>query len=403
MSVLVICPCCGVRLRLEEEDGRHLVLEDRDRRPEREVKPGQEAARRVSEGGPRVDPLVPESSFELPVFRLDPSRESSAEDVAALAVGIDPPEAVAGPDHTATEAQNAALQSPDTMELTIAALGLDRSAEGGASSRDEFTLESHSSEYGVPVAQRTAVSHQSPTPPPRCSREPRRLAADRARPTSWGTVILAAYAGFLTLAFTWLYFSGRIVGRRTSTASAVPARSSRSIVAADMPQSPLPAIPAELKTGLGTPVRVGEIEVTPIDIMSRGVSLQNVVDPEQWRDEDDEALWLRLRVRNLSLKSHLTPIEPRFVRQPDRGMPESLIETGAKPIYPYPLAFASEWEISGQKFPELRPGEEQEILIVSEPGVEDRLAARMTWRVRIRTRADQTELIGIEFGQHELK
>jgi hypothetical protein len=394
MSELFVCPCCGVTLRVGA-GGKPVAHGDGDPR--------------AASSDSRDAALLPESSLDLPVLRLEPSTASSGDGLAAQAPGQPRagPGPVPGADHAAEDARAAAPPPPASTELAIAALGLDRAAREVAGPDDPFTLDSSTSEHAVPLRHASAGlagSHPQANLSETAARQrPGMAAPSRARPTTWGTVLLAAYAGFLTLVLTWLYASGRIVDRKNGAVALDRGGSAAARAHLNDPKVELADVPARLTTDLGSPVRVGEIEVTPIDVSSRRVSLRNVVDAEQRRREPAEALWLRLRVRNLSTKTRVTPIEPRFVRQPDQGIPETLIETGDDPIYPYPLALASEWEIIGQEFPELGPGEEQELLIVSEPGVDHRIRPRMTWRVRIRTAADQTELIAIEFGRHELK
>jgi hypothetical protein len=69
----------------------------------------------------------------------------------------------------------------------------------------------------------------------------------------------------------------------------------------------------------------------------------------------------------------------------------------------FPLAIVSEWSIVGQEFRELRPGESYETLVVSAPDALDRLAPEMTWRIRLRTDINQTELIGIQFEENQIR
>src|SRR5690349_21142887 len=62
------------------------------------------------------------------------------------------------------------------------------------------------------------------------------------------------------------------------------------------------------------------------------------------------------------------PLDESLVREHDRGLPDSLIETGTHDqIDIYPLAEHSEWAIRGQSFRELPPGEALETDLVSAP------------------------------------
>jgi hypothetical protein len=409
MSEVLVCPCCGVTLRVDAE-GKPWVIGVGDELAGG-IAPDEIASESYLEAaagpGP-VGSLESDSRVEIPAFSLDSSTASSVETAVIQVSGLPQPgiTPVSLPEGASERSAEAVSDELASTELTIAALGLDRPDRDVAFEKEQFNLGTRSAEQDV-GSQSPRDVHASGSIGRSAAREDlstlRGLRSlDRARPTTWGTVLLAGYAGALTLLLTWLYFSGRIARPRRSHAP-TPASSSSQLEEHDpSPPPSLPEIPAAQRLSLGESIRLGEIEVTPVDVVSRPVSLRNVVDPEQWRDEPDDALWLRLRIRNLSTHTKLAPIDPTFVRQPDRGIPQSLIDTGGQPIYPYPLALASEWEIVGQEFRELEPGEEREILIVSESGIRGRLRTRMTWHVRLRTGINQTDVLGVDFGLHEL-
>ena len=116
------------------------------------------------------------------------------------------------------------------------------------------------------------------------------------------------------------------------------------------------------------------------------------------------ALLLKLRLKNLSSDSILVPLDEAFIRERGRGIHDSFIETGpTQQIDMFPLAIVSEWSILGQEFRQLRPGESYETLVASAPGALDGLAPEMTWRIRLRTDINQTEILGIRFNESDVR
>jgi hypothetical protein len=115
-------------------------------------------------------------------------------------------------------------------------------------------------------------------------------------------------------------------------------------------------------------------------------------------------LSLRLRLKNVSSDSILAPLDEAFIRERGRGIRDSFIETGpTRQIDMFPLAVVSEWSIVGQEFRLLRPGESYETRVVTAPDALAHLAPQMTWRVRLRTDVNQTETLGIGFGEDDIR
>lgn len=222
-----------------------------------------------------------------------------------------------------------------------------------------------------------------------------------ARRASIGSVLLGSYASAVTLALLWILSHGPV--RVDSTAPTLPADSYADLDSSDASAflARLATIPSDRVTTLGVPLRVGDLEVVPLEVRSGPVRLISIEGDR--RKQDGHALHLRLRFRNLSDSTAFTPLDREFVRPPDRDVPPSLIVAGSRPILPFPLAVASEWEIAGQDFSPLEPGAERETVIVSESEADAKLAPAMMWRLRLRTSADRIELIGIRFEQREIR
>lgn len=216
------------------------------------------------------------------------------------------------------------------------------------------------------------------------------------------TLLLASYASAVTLGLIWVLWTGRrfrdpVDVEPVPSVDARPDPGRRSQNARHV-VPPLP-IAAEHLTTLGKPVRLGEIEATPLAVTLGPVVLMRDFNKEQKKIADQNALKLRLRLKNLSSEIVLAPLDEDYLRSRPRTDPESYIETAREgsTIGLYPLALQSEWSIVGQVFKELRPGESFESLVVSTPEVVDKLTSEMTWRIRLRTNINHTDDLGVRF------
>jgi hypothetical protein len=225
----------------------------------------------------------------------------------------------------------------------------------------------------------------------------------------WGPIVLASYASALTIALLWLFLSGRIQRPKPPAIDSTPfdsrpdlgpeGRRSRALIE-------LPRIPNDRLVGLGQVLKVGQVELSPLEVSAAPVTLIRVGEDgdQQRRETEPGTLTLRLRLRNTSERATFAPLDPAFIREPDRGFPESFIETSrGERIFIYPLAIESEWSIEGQDFEELKPGESAEYTIVSEEQALARKAPAMTWRLRLRTASDRTDVVGVRFSQDEIR
>ena len=220
--------------------------------------------------------------------------------------------------------------------------------------------------------------------------------------TSWPIVLLGSYASALTLALAWTLLGSKARDRGETERPAVQdnrvdpgqqAGLSRKV------EAPAP-IPADRVVGLGRPLAVGGLEVTPIEVRRQAVGLQRAgIDGKvQRKDGGKGALVLSLRLKNTSKDLVFAPLDQAFVRERGEGVVDSFIEEadGGR-IYPYPLAVESEWSIVGQDFAELRPGESRVVAIASAPEAPGDDRGPFTWRVRLRTGIDRTDAIGVRW------
>jgi hypothetical protein len=222
----------------------------------------------------------------------------------------------------------------------------------------------------------------------------------------WFSLLLLTYSSIVTLALTWLFWSGRLF----KTAEAPPPASSQPAVepvtkAPEPIKSPaqLPPIPPENVTDLGGTIRIGELEVTPIAIVLAPVDLVRAIDSGDWRREEGDSLVLRLRLTNVSKDQVFAPLERAFVRDQSSPLDRSLIAgLGGQSIGLFPLANDSEWSIQGQEFPTLKPAESTETIIATEPEAAGRVAGEMVWRVRLRIGAYRTDMVGVRFHPEDM-
>ncbi|AGA30653.1 hypothetical protein [Singulisphaera acidiphila] len=230
-------------------------------------------------------------------------------------------------------------------------------------------------------------------------------ASQRGR--SWPTLLLFSYASAVTLGLLWVLFSGRKL-REGDEADLFPASENRLDPGRRADQSrkwvPPQPIAADHLATFGQAIRIGSLEVTPLEITLGPVGLEQAFGGATRRDGGSGALRLKLKLKNVSSDTIFVPLDEVFIRERDQGGPDSFIETAkGGPIAMYPLAVESEWSIRGQTFKELQPGESCEALLVSAPDVSDRLSSQMTWRIRLRTGIDRTDTLGVRFGQDAIR
>jgi hypothetical protein len=230
-----------------------------------------------------------------------------------------------------------------------------------------------------------------------------------ARRSSWTTILLASYASAVTFGLIWVLMSGRRMRESAETDFLPPADTrpdpgrradqSRRIVAP-------PPIAAEHLTTLGKAVSLGQIEATPLAVSTGPVTLlRNNIAGTEKKSGGTKALKLRLRLRNISTETVLSPLDEAFVRERARADPDTYIETapGGPTISMFALAVESEWSIVGQLFSELKPGETFETLVVTVPNALSQKTDEMTWRIRLRTDINHTDDLGVRFRADQIK
>ena len=113
---------------------------------------------------------------------------------------------------------------------------------------------------------------------------------------------------------------------------------------------------------------------------------------------------LKIRLRNVSTDKVFAPLDEAFLRASESGDVDSFImRDGGGRIELFPLAVESEWSIVGQEFRELRPGESMEAIIVSAPDALRLKDEEMTWRIRLRTGINETDVLGVRITPEEVE
>jgi hypothetical protein len=153
---------------------------------------------------------------------------------------------------------------------------------------------------------------------------------------------------------------------------------------------------------LKQPLKIGSLEITPIDVTRKDVKTQRkgVVNEFEFRDRGKNALMLRLKLRNTSEDTVFAPLDPAYLREHGDKLVDTFVTTASgERVYPFPLAIESEWSIVGQDLSELRPGESRTVAIVTRPDAPPDDAGPFTWRVRLRTGIDRTDTIGLTWPE----
>jgi hypothetical protein len=221
----------------------------------------------------------------------------------------------------------------------------------------------------------------------------------------WTLIGLMSYSSAVTLALTWVLWTGRGFHPTEAPVAAAdrPAGESPPKMVDSRPAAELAPLPGGNLARLGETVRIGDLEVTPIEVAITSLELARTIEPHDWRREDGESVVLRLRLTNLSQDQSFAPLERAFVREQSSPLDRSSIATtGGKVIGLLPLAVDSEWTIVGQEFPVLKPGDSTETIVASELGAADRLTPDMTWRVRLRIGPYKTDMIGVRFHKDDV-
>jgi hypothetical protein len=225
--------------------------------------------------------------------------------------------------------------------------------------------------------------------------------SDEALRINWPFLLVSSYASAITLGFLWFLWAGRSLPPQRAAepvpVDAVSDPPSRTSAASPVSKVPQP-LPVHNLVDLGNTLRLGDLEITPLSIVHRSVYLYRLEGATGEERESPESLVLTLRLTNRSETRVFAPLDRSFIRDPGAAEDHSyIVSPDGQRIPMFRLAAESEWSIQDQEFPELNPGETAETIVVSEPVQSARLAGRLTWRVKLRTRTYQTDVAGVRF------
>ncbi len=233
-----------------------------------------------------------------------------------------------------------------------------------------------------------------------------RLAETRS---AWFFLLLLSYSSAITLALGWVLWTGRSFRPADTSAPSVSRGPDEpgSKSADSTSREPLPPIAPANITTLQKTIRIGEVEVTPLEIDFSPVELIRKFDTDDYRHdyrrEESSSLILKLRLTNVSTDHQFAPLDRLLIRDQNSPLDRTYIATAdSGKIGLFPLAVDTEWSVPGQSFPVLKSRETVDTLLASEPVTEDRLQGEMTWRIRLRVGPYRTDLLGVRFSKSDL-
>lgn len=225
----------------------------------------------------------------------------------------------------------------------------------------------------------------------------------RTRSDLWN-VMLKSYASAVTLALIWVLWSGRTARPPESAPSQREAPQRRRAVevepppTAETPVAPVDVIAAPLLK----PVVVGDLEITPLAVLWKGVQASRRQPGRATRTINARnCLVLTLRIKNLSTEQTLTPLTEQdlwntasFAIDAPPGVPIAMYTTGPR----------AEWTIDEQSLRSIEPGGVADMSLVSEPTSKDRLTTGMVWKFRIATDPERSEKtnIAVSFDRNDV-
>ena len=218
--------------------------------------------------------------------------------------------------------------------------------------------------------------------------------------TGWSRVLLASYASAVTLGLVWFVMKDRALESSRPAVAPARAEKTQSPITGNLSKTVQPPEPilGEHFAKLGKPIKIGSLEITPLDVKRQGIKLQrtNLIASPEFREEGKKALVLRLKLKNLSNDAVFAPLDPAYLREGGEKRVDTFVTTAdGEIVYPYRLAMESEWSIVGQDLKELRPGESKIVAIATAADAPPDEAGPFTWRIRLRTGIDRTDLIGL--------
>lgn len=226
---------------------------------------------------------------------------------------------------------------------------------------------------------------------------------DCERARDWAGLLVRSYASALTLALGWVLWTGKAwFPHASESAREAPTARRRAVEPAPTVAAAPAASVAVRTTGLGKPIVVDGLEVTPLLVLRKGVRVVRNLGEELLVREHDGCLALTIRLRNLSADGE--PFRPIVAADLVDGDAFAIDAPPGARIAMFALAPASGWAVEDQTFPEVGPGEVADVVLLSEPLGDRRLPPGMTWRFRVATGPGRMrrEGLGATFGPDDI-
>lgn len=175
---------------------------------------------------------------------------------------------------------------------------------------------------------------------------------------------------------------------------------------------PTAPVPNAQRKRIGETINLGHLAVTALGVERTKISLERL-DPSGEKEimtSPEECLVLRIRLKNTSTDVEFAPLDETFLRthDPNRRPTYSFIELAdGKQIKMYELLHFSEWNIAGQSFETIEPGEEMEAIIAAASGSPASAKGKMLWRIHLRAGGpndnDYSTVVGFEFTADQIR
>lgn len=290
--------------------------------------------------------------------------------------------------------------SPNAPEASSAGLFSPSGFLKNTSTSSERIEESDAPDSGwaptTPTPTRT-----EPTESPRIKK-----VGETSRPSAVLLIALFTWANLATILALWLWWT------RSSANGPLENLPDDGALKSDI-ISPFEELTARSLVRLGETKQFGQIEVTPLSIESRTMTI------EPGGQSTEPVLALKVRVKNRSPDQSFYPTDPAYLYPDPRrrlkdapifdrmGYTYSFIHPAGREkdlLAPFDLAHDQGVKIRGQEFPRLGPGESADVLIISGEGALSKVEGTMIWRVKFRKskRSDGVSLatvVGIPFDR----
>jgi hypothetical protein len=150
----------------------------------------------------------------------------------------------------------------------------------------------------------------------------------------WALIGLMCYSSVVTLALTWVLWMGRGFRQGDGAAAGTDQTATESApkLVETRPVVELAPLPSGNLAKLGETVRIGELDVTPVEVFTAPVEMFRSIEPHDWRREETDSIILRLRLTNVSSNQAFAPLERAFVRDQSSPLDRRSRRATARPL-----------------------------------------------------------------------